>query len=210
VSHLGLFPLPLVLVPTERIPLHIFEPRYKELIGECLEDGRPFGIVLQKPDGEAHDVGTRATVAEVLRVLPDGRLHVIVEGGSRFRVLELDYGRSFVSATTDDVVDEDDPPLPEDVERVHDLFARLQRLVGSPAASPERESRRADFEIAARVDFGPAEKQELIEIVSPRLRYARLAELLEHALEALTLERELQRRAAGNGKVTPLGGGGRA
>jgi len=206
VSRLGLFPLPIVLVPTERVPLHVFEPRYKELIGECLERDADFGIVLPKEGGEAHDVGTRAAVADVLRVLPDGRMHVIVEGGARFRVIELHRDRSFLSAGTDEIVDEDDPPRAADVERVHDLFVRLQRTVGSPAAAPDRTSRLLDFEIAARVDFGTDEKQELIEIVSPRIRYARLAELLERALEALTLERELQQRAAGNGKVTPLSG----
>jgi len=206
VSRLGLFPLPIVLVPTERVPLHVFEPRYKELVGQCLERGEEFGIVLQREGGEAHDVGTRAAVAEVLRVLPDGRMHVIVEGRERFRVLELHYDRSFVSARTDELVDEPDAPRPEDVERVHELFVQLQRTVGSPAVAPDRASQLLDFEIVARVDFGAAEKQELIEIVSPRRRYARLAELLEHALEALSLERELQQRAAGNGKVTPLTG----
>ena len=63
---LGLFPLPLVLVPTERIPLHIFEDRYRELIGECLEEGTEFGFVLATGDGAVHEIGTRAWVAEVL------------------------------------------------------------------------------------------------------------------------------------------------
>jgi ATP-dependent Lon protease len=206
VSRLGLFPLPIVLVPTERVPLHVFEPRYKELVAECLERDDEFGIVLQKEGGGTHEIGTRAAVAEVLRVLPDGRMHVIVEGRSRFRILEMGDERSFATATAENVVDEDDPPLAADVERVHELFVRLQQTVGSPAMAPERSSTLLDFEIVARVDFGPAEKQELIEIVSPRLRYARLAELLDRALEALTLERELQQRAAGNGKVTPLTG----
>src|SRR6185437_14141879 len=89
VPELGLFPLPLVLVPTERIPLHIFEPRYKELIGECVETDGEFGLVLATGDGAVHEVGTRARVLEVLEELDDGSMNVVVEGGERFRLIEL-------------------------------------------------------------------------------------------------------------------------
>jgi ATP-dependent Lon protease len=205
-SRLGLFPLPLVLVPTERVPLHIFEPRYRELIGACLERGEEFGVLLEKPDGVAHDVGTRAAVAEVLRVLPDGRMHIAVEGGERFRLLEQHHDHSFPVGTVEAVADDDDPPEADDLERVLDLFVRLQQTVGSTREPPRADSPALDFEIAARVDFGTAEKQELIEITSPRRRFERLVELLDHALEALTLEHAVQQSAAGNGKVTPLSG----
>src|SRR3954447_4897017 len=94
-ARIGLFPLELVLVPTERVPLNVFEPRYRELVGECLERQQEFGIVLAKPSGDVHHVGTRAAIVEVLQVLPDGRLHVVVEGGDRFRLLEVDHERSF-------------------------------------------------------------------------------------------------------------------
>ena len=59
-TELGLFPLPLVLFPTERIPLHIFEPRYRELIDECVETGSEFGLALATGDGAVHEIGTRA------------------------------------------------------------------------------------------------------------------------------------------------------
>jgi ATP-dependent Lon protease len=205
-SHLGLFPLPIVLVPSERVPLHIFEPRYKELVGECIERGEEFGVLLHKEGGETHDVGTRAAIAEVLRVLPDGRMHILVEGGDRFRLLELHDGRPYLTAAVEEVTDVDEPPERNDVERVLELFLALQRTVGSSREPPDPDSPLFDFEVVARVDFGTAEKQELIELTSPRHRYTRLAELLGHALEALTLEREIQDIAAGNGKVTPLSG----
>jgi Uncharacterized protein, similar to the N-terminal domain of Lon protease len=73
VPEIGLFPLPLVLVPTERIPLHIFEPRYKELVEECLATGEPFGLVLAAGDGAVHEIGTKASVEEVLDVLDEAR-----------------------------------------------------------------------------------------------------------------------------------------
>src|SRR3954468_21629543 len=91
--EIGLFPLAIVLLPTERIPLHIFEPRYRELIRECLEEEREFGLLL-----EGSDVGTRARVTQVLQQLPDGRLNVVVEGGERFRIVERTEGRSFLTA----------------------------------------------------------------------------------------------------------------
>jgi Lon protease-like protein len=205
-SRLGLFPLPLVLVPTERVPLHIFEPRYRELIGECLERGEEFGVLLKKDGGKAHAVGTRAAVAEVLRRLPDGRLHIAVEGGERFRLLELHTERSFLEGTTEPVADVDEPPAEGDVEEVLDLFKQLQRVVGSTQEPPRADSPLLDFEIVSRVDFGNDEKQELLELTSPQRRYARLVELLTHALEALRYERSIMESAAGNGKVTPLSG----
>jgi len=97
VPELGLFPLPIVLVPTERIPLHIFEPRYRELIDECIELGQEFGLVLATGDGAVHEIGTRARVAQVVELLDDGAMNVIVEGGERFRLLDLTSGRAFTT-----------------------------------------------------------------------------------------------------------------
>ena len=91
-NELGLFPLKVVLLPTEQIPLHIFEPRYKELIGECIEDDAEFGLVLSDDEG-LRQVGTRARVTDVLERFDDGRLNVVVEGGERFRLVELTTGR---------------------------------------------------------------------------------------------------------------------
>ena len=205
-ARLGLFPLPLVLVPTERVPLHIFEPRYRELIGECIERDEEFGIVLARPEGGAHTVGTRAAVVEVLRRLPDGRLHIWVEGGERFRVLEVHEDRAFLQATAEPVTDEDDQPVARDVDRALELFARLQTTVGSSVEPPAADSPLLDFEVIGRVDFESEVKQELLELTSRRRRFERLVELLEHALEALTVEQAVVVSAASNGKVTPLSG----
>src|SRR5512146_3116487 len=101
-EELGLFPLELVLLPTERIPLHIFEPRYKELIRECLDEEREFGLVLDRGE-ETAEVGTRAGVVQVLQVLPDGRMNIVVEGRGRFRIVEPTEGRSFLTAAVDPV-----------------------------------------------------------------------------------------------------------
>ena len=86
--EIGLFPLNLVLLPGEQAPLHVFEPRYRELIGECLEENGEFGLVLADDDG-MREIGCRAGVIEVLEQFEDGRLNVVVEGRERIRIAEL-------------------------------------------------------------------------------------------------------------------------
>jgi Lon protease-like protein len=204
VPELGLFPLPLVLVPTERIPLHIFEPRYKELIGECLETDGEFGLVLATGDGAVHEIGTRARVLEVLEELDDGSMNIVVEGGDRFRLLELTSGRAFTTGVVEAVEDEVEPATHDQVDRVLARFRELAEVTGSEVDVPPAETDQLDFELAARVDFGAEAKQELLATTSPRRRLAHLIELLGQALDAVRLERILQERAGGNGKVAPL------
>src|SRR3989440_8702475 len=152
--ELGLFPLPIVLLPTERIPLHIFEPRYRELIEECIETGADFGLILTDGEGAVHEIGTRATVAQVLERLDDGRLNIVVEGGERFRLLELTRGRSFTTGVVEPVADVDEPAEPTDVERALELFRELAETTESDVDVPEPASPQFDWEVAARVDFG--------------------------------------------------------
>jgi Lon protease-like protein len=193
-----------VLVPTERIPLHIFEPRYRELIQECVENEREFGLVLSTGDGAVHEIGTRAAVAQVLEVLEDGRMNVVVEGGDRFRLLELTRSRAFTTALVEPVADLDEPPADDEVERVIERFTELAEVAESDVDVPDASSPTLGFEIAARVDFGVDAKQELLAMTSPRARVKRLIELLDLALESLRLEHVLRDRAGKNGKVSPL------
>jgi Lon protease-like protein len=206
VPELGLFPLPLVLVPTERIPLHIFEPRYRELIAECIETEGEFGFVLTTGDGAVHEIGTRARVAGVLETLADGRMNIIVEGGERFRLLELTRGRSFQTGVVEAVADLEEEPAQADVSRALDVFRELATAAESDVDVPETDSPQLDWELAARVDFGVEAKQELLSSLSPAVRMRRLVGLLEQSLEAVKLERTLRERAGGNGKVAPLDG----
>ena len=94
-SELGLFPLGIVLLPTEQIPLHIFEDRYQELIGECLDLEQRVRARSSPTTTGLREVGTRALVTEVLDRFDDGRLNIVVEGGERFRLVQLTEGRSF-------------------------------------------------------------------------------------------------------------------
>ncbi|MGH3049322.1 MAG: LON peptidase substrate-binding domain-containing protein [Gaiellaceae bacterium] len=201
--ELGLFPLPIVLVPTERIPLHIFEPRYRELIDECIENESEFGLVLSTGDGAVHDIGTRASVEQVLDVLDDDSLNIVVAGGERFRLLELTQGRSFTTGVVESVVDEDEPPDPTDTARALELFHQLATLTESDVDDPDPDSGQLDFELAARVDFGVEARQELLASLSPRRRMEHLAKVFETALVAVQAQKAVHERAGRNGKVTP-------
>ena len=201
--ELGLFPLGLVLLPTEQAPLHIFEPRYLELIGEALEEEGEFGILLADEEGGMREVGTRVSVIEVLERLPDGRLNIAVEGGARFRLVALTDGRSFQTAEVEPFEDEDDARDDELAEKAFALYRRLAALVPAPPDDPDPDGALLSFEIGARVDFGAEPKQRLLELRSETERLTAVCELLARAAEALETERDLRARAAQNGKVVP-------
>jgi Lon protease-like protein len=203
-TELGLFPLNLVLLPGEQAPLHIFEPRYRELIGECLEKGREFGLVLADDDG-MREIGTRAGVIEVLDRFPDGRLNVVVEGRDRIRLLEITEGRSFTTAAVTEV--EDDAGESPSDEEVEECLAAYERVLSAAEAELEELDLSADsiaYQIAARVDLGTEVKQGLLELRSERERVVRLAPMLNRAADVVEREREIRERASGNGRVEPL------
>jgi len=199
VSELGLFPLDLVLLPTERIPLHIFEPRYKELIAECLSEEREFGLLFGDREG-LRDVGTRAAVVEVVERFPDGKLNIVIEGHERFRLVGLTEGRSFATGEVEPLADEAGVSEREQRETALDLYRRLAELVEAEIDELDPDSGVLSFELASRVDFGVERKQELLELTSEPERLARVADLLGKAIDAIRLERELAERAAMNGR----------
>jgi Lon protease-like protein len=198
VVDLGLFPLGIVLLPTERVPLHIFEPRYRELIGECLEDDSEFGLVFADEDG-VREIGTRARVAEVLERFDDGRLNVVVEGGSRFRVEELTRGRPFITAVVEPVEDEAGDVEHETAARAAGAFRALAALAGAETDAPDERSPQLSYELAAQVELAPEAKQDLLELRSEQERLELVAELLDVARQTLIATRELGERAKQNG-----------
>ena len=199
-DELGLFPLGLVLLPTERIPLHIFEDRYKELIGECLERDAEFGLVYTDTDG-MRDVGTRARVTEVLTQFEDGRMNILVEGGERFRLAELTDGRTFHTGRVTRLEDEDDAADADSVEEAMRVFGLLRDVTGSEVELPDAGSPQLSFELAGKVELAPAEKLALLREVSERRRMELVQELLDHAVLAARRVRRAAERATSNGRV---------
>ena len=199
-EEIGLFPLGIVLMPSELVPLHIFEPRYRELVGECLDEEREFGLVLADDDG-LREIGTKAAVVEVVDRFPDGRLNVVVEGRGRFRLLELTDGRSFHTGTVDELVDSDDPAPPEEIERALALFRRLLEVTGADVEPPDADDPQLSFSLAGRFELAAGLKQQLLQATSERTRLARVCEILEAAAAAVERQREIAALAGRNGRV---------
>ena len=201
-EEIGLFPLGLVLLPTEQVPLHIFEPRYQELIGECVANEQSFGLIYADDDG-LRQVGTLAKVVEVTDRFEDGRLNIVVEGGERFRLAELTEGRSFHTGAIEPIDDRDDPPAPTDVKRGVELFAKLVELTGADVEVPDESVEQPSFVLASRFELAPDIKLELLEETSERVRLVRLCEILETVAAAVERQREIAEKASRNGHVRP-------
>jgi Lon protease-like protein len=197
-EEIGLFPLGIVLLPSERVPLHIFEPRYRELIGECIEEDRAFGLLYADEEG-IRDVGTRARVAAILERFDDGRLNILVEGLQRFAVVRMTEGRAFLTAEIAGVDDEEGVAV-DDETRVAaaGAFRALATLAGAETELNES-SPALSFELAAHVELAPEDKQFLLESRSEQERLERVAELLDDARKTLIATRELGEVAKRNG-----------
>ena len=202
-QEIGLVPLNLVLVPGEQAPLHVFEPRYRELISECLDFGNDFGLLLEDDEG-MREVGTRCKVVEVIDRFPDGRLNVVVEATERFQLLEVTDGRAYRTAEIETLPDESDTPLEDEVEEVLAAYARVVAAAEAELDDLDLDADSVAYQIAARIDFGTEVKQGLLELRSERERVIKLAPMLNQAAEAVEREREIRTRAAGNGRVEPL------
>jgi ATP-dependent Lon protease len=198
-TEIGLFPLALVLLPGEQIPLHIFEPRYRELIGECLETDEPFGLLFADDEGGMREVGTQATVVEVLQRYDDGRLDVVVEGGERFRLVRLTEGRSFSTGEVEPFEDVPSTPEPALVERAGRLFERLLSATGADVPGPEAGDPLLSFALAGRFELASELKLELLVDTSEAARLERVCEILEIALTEIEQRRVVGERARTNG-----------
>lgn len=199
-DELGLFPLGIVLLPTEQLPLHIFEERYKELVDECLEQNGEFGLVYADDDG-LRDLGTRARVVEVLTRFEDGRLNILVEGGDRFRLVELTDGRSFSTGLVTPIEDVDDSADAAAVDEALRLFGLLREVTESEVDAPERELSQLSFALAGKVELPADDKLGLLAETSERLRMELVQELLANAVLTAQRVRRAAERASTNGKV---------
>jgi Lon protease-like protein len=201
--ELPIFELPAVILPGELLPLHIFEERYKRLIGHCLEHEELFGIVFRDPNGTAHRIGCTARVAEVLERFDDGRMNIVVAGEQPFRVLERfeddDYPAGEVEPI--DASEEAEAEDPETSSATRSAFAELVRRVsGEPPDETELEAEDS-YGIAARVELPAETKQILLELRSEPERMRTLGEALRALVAAVARSREIAERAKMNGKV---------
>lgn len=196
-----LFPLGLVLLPEEVVPLHIFEDRYKLMVGECLERESPFGVLWMADDG-LKQVGCTARVTEVLEQLEDGRMNILVRGSNPFRLLrrieELPYPAGDVELLDEDV---DAPPPGDAADEARERYAELvERVTDSRPEDPDLEQLGA-YGMAATLDFSLDAKQDLLELRSEGLRMERLRELFGSTIDRIEQAEVTAERARTNGHL---------
>jgi Lon protease-like protein len=199
---IGLFPLGLVLLPGEVIPLRIFEDRYKKLIGERLEEGE-FGIVLVEEDS-VRECGTTARVVQLIEELDDGRMNILVEGVRRFRIVEVvtpdDAEADYLNAEVEYYRDSEPEGSAATSEAVLDVFRKVLLLMDVESPEEPEGDGPLSFRIAAAVDFGAALKQELLESLSEEQRLETLLKVMTSLLPRLELRKEREDAIRGNGK----------
>jgi Lon protease-like protein len=199
---IGLFPLGIVLLPGEVVPLHIFEERYKKLVNERLEGGE-FGIVLADEDS-VRECGTTARVAQLIEELDDGRMNILVEGLRRFRIVEVvapdDSVADYLSAEVDYYRDSE--PQGSDVAKdaVLELFGKMLALMDVESPDQPGGEGPLSFRIAAAVDFGAQFKQELLESLSEEQRLEALLTVMASLMPRLEMRKEREDAIRGNGK----------
>jgi Lon protease-like protein len=199
-SDFPLFPLGIVALPTEVVPLHIFEERYKTMIEHCLEHEQEFGIVWLSEDGLKH-TGCAVEVAEVLERLDDGRLNIVCRGTRPFRLLERQEHLPYPAGTVDWLEDKAEEPDERTVEVAHDVYAELVEHVTDRRPEEEELEDMDAYAMAATVDFGPDAKQGLLDLRSENARLRLLTRLLRAARRRVDLADRAQARARSNGKV---------
>ncbi len=195
-----LFPLGLVALPTELVPLHIFEERYRTMIGECLEEGREFGIVWLSDDG-LRPIGCACLVDEVLERMPDGRLNILVRGTRPFSVVERVDRLAYPAGVVEWLEDKDEEPDERTAEAARAAYAELVEEATDEVPEPERLAEMTAYEMAATVDFGLDAKQGLLDLRSENARLRLVARLFRAAVKRLDYVERAQARAASNGKV---------
>ncbi|HEY1238854.1 MAG TPA: LON peptidase substrate-binding domain-containing protein [Solirubrobacterales bacterium] len=200
--ELPIFELPLVLLPGEQVPLHIFEERYKRMVGTAMEQGEPFGIVLRDDEG-ARSVGCTARVDDVLERFDDGRMNIVVSGEAPFKVLDRFESPEYPSGEVELIAEEDVPP-PIDEEAAsaaREAFAELAERATGERPEPEELDGASAYAIAARIELPADTKQRLLETRDEDERMTLLANALGAVGKALERAEEAAERASGNGKV---------
>ncbi len=194
-----LFPLGLVALPGEVVPLHIFEERYRTMIGECLDSGHEFGIVWAET-GEVRAVGCAMEVTEVERH-DDGRLNILTRGTRPFRVVEEVHHLPYPAGVVEFL--EDRPEEPDEPARsdAHEAYARLVEEATDKVLEDEDLDELTAYDMAATVEFGSDAKQGLLDLRSENARLALVARLLRAVVKRLDFVERAQVRAKSNGRV---------
>lgn len=190
---LPLFPLQVVLLPGGELPLHIFEDRYKEMIGEAIRDHQEFGVVLASERGIVN-TGCTATVDKVLRRYPDGRMDILTHGRRRFEIVMLNEERAFLRGSVDFFDDEESKPASDEVrQRAIDGYHELRAMDGTADAAGDELPESADpRELSFRLAQPVPDLSFRQVLLSTRSEAERLRQLAEFYPAYLHRQRRIQ------------------
>jgi Lon protease-like protein len=195
-----LFPLQLVALPSELVPLHIFEDRYKAMMDRCLQEGSEFGIVWMGDDG-LRPIGCACEIVEVLERFPDGRINLVARGTRPFRIEARRDDLPYPAGSVEFLADRADAAEADLLEEAHGVYAELVEQATDRQPDRDGIAGMSAYEMAATVDFGLDAKQGLLDLRSEPARLRLLVRLLRAAAKRLAFATHAQERARSNGKV---------
>jgi Lon protease-like protein len=200
VQDFPIFPLGLVALPHEYVPLHIFEPRYRTMFAECLKRESEFGIVWATDDG-LRATGCACEITKVIERMEDGRLNVLTRGTRPFRIVAEQDDLPYPAATVEFVEDKLEVRDSAVSDAAHAAYAAL--VVEATDNEPDEEelATKTAYEMAATVDFGLDAKQGLLDLRSENARLRLATRLFKAAVKRLDFVERAQARARSNGKV---------
>jgi ATP-dependent Lon protease len=198
--RLPLFPLNVVLLPGADMPLHIFEPRYRQMVRDCLDAKSPFGMVLALPNGMA-GTGCTAEILEVTSRYGDGRCDILTVGREPFRIVELFSNESLLRGDVDFLEDRPLPVNPRVSRDLIELYETCHTLIFDdyPRDLDRSDEIEISYRIAARLPMDLLWKQRVLELRSEAERQERLVAYLREWAPHLQKEDTLRAQTAGNG-----------
>src|SRR6202167_3057353 len=191
-----LFPLDVVLFPSTPLPLHIFEPRYKEMIGECLAQNRTFGVMRAVEQGLA-DVGFTAEIVTVVKEYPDGRLDLVTEGRKRFELVRINQERSFLQAEILLIGDEPGAPSQQETDGAVEWHSQVLAIAGAKQDLSAADPSLLSFYLAGSLPLDLDFKQKLLALRSEPERLTLLTSYFETILPNLQRAATARQRAGG-------------
>jgi Lon protease-like protein len=201
-----LFPLGVVLLPHMKMPLHIFEERYKVMIHECIDQGKPFGIVYF--DGkQIQKTGCTANITKVLKRYGDGRMDILTIGEKRFYIEYLDESKTYLQAGVLYIEDQDEKATDEDDTLVHQAIRLLKSLdqVSGIRSGYDRvdelDLQQMSFMIPASEGFTMEERQRFLEMTSPHERIQKGVDVLKKVILRAEINQEISRIIGSNGQI---------
>jgi Lon protease-like protein len=199
-ERIPLFPLNVVLFPGANLPLHIFEPRYREMVKACLQEKSEFGMLLSMPSGVAR-VGCTAEIVEVVNRHPDGRMDILTVGRAPFRVVDLFSDNPLLEGQVDYLEDREAPGNPSVQRVLVELYEACHTLIYDdyPKNLQGTPTDELSFLVAGTLPMDLLWKQQILELRSESDRQERLVAYLREWAPHLQKTEAMRQRAGGNG-----------